>query len=122
MVPHNNVTTFTFTNTLLCRNPLHVSGVKRSSSESTTLAVFGVSYRHVSHYPLKSNMASYKIEPVNACNFLRNEDIWKRTSPLCSSSNSSPKTYITLPLSHLKCSTRIQYGRLQNGGRQGHPT
>jgi hypothetical protein len=26
------------------------------------------SYRHVSHYPLESNMAAYKIEPVNACN------------------------------------------------------
>ena len=61
------------------------------------------------------------MEPVNACNFLRNKDIWKRTSPLCSSSNSSPKTCITLPPSHLKCSTGIQYGRLQNGGRQGHP-
>ena len=61
------------------------------------------------------------MEPVNACNFLRNKDIWKRTSPLCSSSNSSPKTCITLPPSHLKCSTEIQYGRLQNGGRQVTP-
>ena len=62
------------------------------------------------------------IENLNACNFLRNKYIWKRTSPLCSSSNSSPRTYITLPPSHLKCSTGIQYGNLQNGGRQGHPT
>jgi len=62
------------------------------------------------------------MELVNACNFLRNKDIWKRTSPLCSSSNSSPKTCITLPPSHLQCSTGIQYGRLQNGGRQVHPT
>jgi len=62
------------------------------------------------------------MEPVNAWNFLRNKDICKRTSPLCSSSNYSPKTCITWPPSHLKCSTGIQYGRLQNGGRQGHPT
>jgi len=62
------------------------------------------------------------MEPVNACNFLKNKDIWKRTSPLCFSSNASPKTCITLPPSHLKCSTGIQYGRLLNGGRQGHPT
>jgi len=34
----------------------------------------------------------------------------------------SPKTCITLPPSHLKCSTGIQYRHLQNGGRQGHPT
>jgi hypothetical protein len=26
------------------------------------------SYRYVLHYPLESNMAAYKIEPVNACN------------------------------------------------------
>ena len=41
------------------------------------------------------------MELVNACNFLRNKDIWKRTSPLCSSSNSSPKTCIILPPSYL---------------------
>jgi hypothetical protein len=29
---------------------------------------------------------------------------------------------ITIPPSHLKCSTGTQYGRLQNGGRQGNPT
>jgi hypothetical protein len=62
------------------------------------------------------------MEPVNAFNFLRNEDIWKRTSPLRSSSTSSPKTCIQLPPSQLKCSTWIQYGHLQNGGLQGHPT
>jgi hypothetical protein len=46
---HNNVTNlihFHFPITLLCRNPLHVSGVKRPSSGGTTLAVFGVSCVH----------------------------------------------------------------------------
>jgi hypothetical protein len=33
---------FTFTITLLCLNPLHVSGVKGPSSGGITLAVFGV--------------------------------------------------------------------------------
>jgi len=72
--------------------------------------------------PHRAPYVTVSIEPVNACNFLRNKDIGTWTSPLTSSSNSSPKTCITLPTSHLKCSTGIQYGRLQNGGRQGHPT
>ena len=38
------------------------------------------------------------MEPVNACNFLRNKHIWKRTSLLCFSSHSSSKTRITLSL------------------------
>jgi hypothetical protein len=43
-VPEGSMLTprFTFTNTLLCRNPLHVSGVRRPSSGGTALAVFGV--------------------------------------------------------------------------------
>jgi hypothetical protein len=80
------------------------------------------SYRHLSHYPLESNMAANKMELVNVYNFLMNNDIWKWTSPLCFSSTASPKTCITLPPSHLKCSAWIQYGRLRNGGRQVHPT
>jgi hypothetical protein len=46
---HNNVTNlihFHF-HTLLCRNPLHVSGVKSPSSGGTTLAVFGVCCVHL---------------------------------------------------------------------------
>jgi hypothetical protein len=39
--------TFTFTITLLCLDPLHVSGVKRPSSGGTTLAVFDVSCVHL---------------------------------------------------------------------------
>jgi hypothetical protein len=45
IVYHNNVTNlihFHF-HTLLCLDPLHVSGVKRPSSGDTTLAVFGLS-------------------------------------------------------------------------------
>jgi hypothetical protein len=45
---HNNVTNLIhFQNTLLCRNPLHVSGVKRPSLGGTTLAVFSVSCVHL---------------------------------------------------------------------------
>jgi hypothetical protein len=46
MVPKGEYT-FTFTITLLCLNPLHVSGVKRPSSGGTTLAVFSVSCVHL---------------------------------------------------------------------------
>jgi hypothetical protein len=72
--------------------------------------------------PHWSPYVTVSMEHVNACNFLRNKDIWKRTSPLSSSSNSGPNTCITLSPSHLKCSTEIQYGRQQNGGRQVNPT
>jgi hypothetical protein len=44
---HNQLNTFTFTNTLLCLNPLHVLGFKHPSSGGTTLAVFGVSWVHL---------------------------------------------------------------------------
>jgi hypothetical protein len=39
---------------------------------------------------------------IHACNFFRNEDIHKRTSPLCFPSTSNPTTCITLPHSHIK--------------------
>jgi hypothetical protein len=45
-----NIFIFTFTITLLCLDPLHVSGVKRPSSGGTTLADFGVSYVHCSFW------------------------------------------------------------------------
>jgi hypothetical protein len=47
---HNNVTDLIhihFQITLLCLNPLQVSGDKRPSSGGTTLAVFGVSCVHL---------------------------------------------------------------------------
>jgi hypothetical protein len=35
------------------------------------ISLFLKKLRHVSHYPLESNMATYKMESVNACNFLK---------------------------------------------------
>jgi hypothetical protein len=43
LFPNSYTFPFTFPNPLLCRNPIHVSGVRRPSSGGTTLAVFGVS-------------------------------------------------------------------------------
>jgi hypothetical protein len=58
---------------------IHVLGLEFDEEHSGEvrfqISSFLKSYRHVSHYPLESNMAAYKIEPVNACNFLRNKDI-----------------------------------------------
>jgi hypothetical protein len=68
---HNNITNlihfhFTITNTL-CRNPLHVSGVKRPSSGGTTLAVFGVScFKHRS-VQIKGNFTKLTLHLCFKC-------------------------------------------------------